>query len=525
MSLKTAAVGICLVSVMSCARQESPVPFDLIVRGGQIIEGSGSPAVTADLGVRDGRIAAIGQLGDATAKRVIDARGLAVTPGFIDLHTHSEDTIPVDGNAESQVRQGVTLVMMAEGQGTGPLGSPAALEVVKQNMAVYGADVTWNSIEDYFAQLMKKGSSVNVATYVSFGMVKRSVMNYEEGNPTPEQLQKMKALVTDAMENGGAWGIHAVFPEDGTYDELAKEVHRLKVRGKPLWGKLDEPIRLIEEARAEGLKVTANQYPYTAMQHEVEVVIPPWVKKGSKQDFVARLKDPATRARIKRDPEFIAHAEEHGGWEHILVAMVKSEKNKKYEGKSIAEIAKERGLRDPADACLQLMSEEENGWVFGIHFSMSEDDVRRIMKLPWVSIASDARALATTGVLAQGRPHPRSFGTNPRVLGKYVREEHILTLEDAVRKMTGLPASILGLKDRGLLKEGMAADIVLFDPETVIDKATYQEPFQYPAGIPFVIVNGIVVIDGGQHTGARPGQVVWGPAYKDGPSGRPEQTQ
>ncbi len=544
------AITGCLVFTCACTAREAP--YDLIVRGGYVLDGTGEPGVNADIGVRGGRVATIGELADATAGRVIDAGGLVVTPGFIDLHTHSEDTLPADGNAESQVRQGVTLALLSEGRSPGPIGSEAARAALQQSMGVYGVDVTWTSLDEYFALLMKQGISLNAAAYVAASQVQLSVMEYKRRDPTAEELERMKGLVAEAMEQG-AIGIHGGSAElaavahrygGGYYRHIRSEGYELvesiqeviqiaektgipvhifhfKVRGRPLWGQLDKPIALIEEARARGLKVTANQYPYTAMQHPVWNVFPRWVEAGGpKGAFVARLKDPATRAKIKRDPDFLAYVEEHGGWENIHASVIRSEKNKQFEGKSIAEIARERGMADPADACMDLLSEEEDGWVGGVHFAMSEEDVRRIMQLPWVSIASDGRALATEGILAQGKPHPRSFGTNPRVLGKYVREEKLLTLEDAVRKMTGLPASILGLKDRGLLKEGMAADIVVFDRETVVDKATFQDPHQYAGGIPYVIVNGVVVIDGGQHTGARPGQIVRGPGYQGERTGR-----
>lgn len=544
--------------VVAALGAQSPAgQYDVLIRGGQIIDGTGRARFTGDVGVANGKIAAVGQLDGASARRIIDAKGLVVAPGFIDLHTHSDVPLLADGSAQSQIRQGVTLVLLGEGGSVGPALTEAAREDLADDMVTYKMPpVDWKTIPEYFARLRKTGVSVNVATYVGYGSLRQSVLNHESRAANATELAEMKALAQEAMQHG-AWGLVSAFSTGGYAHpeevlELAKVVHKagggyyshigsegsalmeevrkairmaevtgipvhifhLKIRGKSLWDKLDEPLALIEKARADGLKITANQYPYIAMQHPVGNVFPDWIKRNvSSEEFVAGLKDPATRARIKRDPQFLAAVAEHGGWENIIASVIRSAENKRFEGKSIAEIARMRNVEDPADACMDLLSQEKNGWVHGVHFNMSEDNVKKIMKLPWVAIASDGRALAIEGVLAVGKPHPRNFGTQPRVLAKYVREDKVLTLEDAVRKMSGLPAEILGLRDRGVIKEGAAADLVVFDLVKVADKATFQQPHQYPAGIPYVLVNGVAVIDGAKHTGARPGTPVLGPAY------------
>jgi N-acyl-D-aspartate/D-glutamate deacylase len=294
--------------------------------------------------------------------------------------------------------------------------------------------------------------------------------------------------------------------------KIPVHIFHFKVRGKHLWGTLGPAIAMIEEARARGLEITANQYPYTAMQHPWSRLFPDWAVDGPRGQIIKLLSDPATREKIRKDPLFHQYVDEHGGFEGIVASRITNPKNKHLEGKTVAEIAKLRGDKDPADTCFNLILEEGN-YIAGIYHNMSEDDVRQVMKLPWVAIASDGAAIRPDGILGEGLPHPRSYGTNPRVLGKYVRNEKILSLEDAVRKMTSLPAQIMKLKDRGLLREGAWADVVVFDPKTVDDTATFEKPKQYPLGIDQVIVNGVAVIENGTHTGAKPGKVVFGPAY------------
>ncbi len=532
--------------------------YDTLIRGGTIVDGTGGARFAGDVVLTNGRIAAIGQLGDASAKQIIDAKGLVVAPGFIDLHTHSDAPLLADGRGMSQIRQGVTLVLLGEGGSVGPNLTKAAKDGMNDNLITFKLPpADWETIPQFFAKLMKAGVSINVATYVGFSSVRESVMDYEKRPANKAELEKMTALTREAMEQG-AFGLVTAWGQGGYDDQYAPELFELaraayamgggyyshvgtegfkhreeirkaiavgeatgipvhvfhfKVAGLPLQKTLLESIAMIEKARAKGLKVTANHYFYTAMQHPIGNIFPGWLKEGGTEKFVARMKDPDIRRKLKNDEQFLQQVIEHGGWENITVSVIRSEKNQNLVGKSIATIAKERGVADPADMVIDLYI-EENGWIHGVHFNNSEENARRIVALPWVAVGSDGRALATDGVLSIGKPHPRAYGTHPQVLRKYVREEKLLTLEQGVRKMTGLSAEILGLKDRGLIKEGFAADITVFDPNTIADKATYENPHQYAVGIPYVFVNGVAVIAQSNYTGARPGVMVPGPAYK-----------
>jgi N-acyl-D-amino-acid deacylase len=389
---------------------------------------------------------------------------------------------------------------------------------------------------------------------VSAQQVRRVVMGYDARTATQAEVAKMTALVARSMEEG-AWGLVTRFesggpehPEEtiamaktvaaygGNYTshvgsegfEQAREIDfairaaaqaklpvhifHFKIRGRDLWGTIDKHIAQIEAARARGLDITANQYPYTAMFHQWSAFFPLWMREGGPAKFAERLNDRSLRAKLKADPDFIAWAKEHGWWEGIALARARTAKNRQYEGKRVAEIATLRGDADPMDTCIDLMA-EEGGAISGVFHTMSEDDVRKVMRLPWVAVASDGAAI---NLEAPGVPHPRNYSSNARVLGHYVRDQQVLALPEAVRKMTGLPASILGLKDRGLVKAGYAADVAVFDPTTVGETNSFESPKSYAAGVPFVLVNGAVVIDSGRHTGARPGRVLRGPGYRKG---------
>ncbi len=513
--------------------------FDLIVRGGHIVDGTGNPWFAGDVGIRGDRIAAVGQLTGAKARREIDARGLVVAPGFIDMHTHSDQPLLDDGNAESKVREGVTLDVIGESTTVAPRdGLPEAKS-------------SWTNFTGYWNALKVKGISMNVISEVSYQQIRLVVKGYRAGPATPTELERMKQLARRSMQEG-AWGLVTRFESGGpeypsevievakvvaslggiytshigsegmqqdkeidfairVADEAKIPVHifHLKIRGKPNWGTVGRYIAKIEAARAGGLDVTANEYPYTAMQHQWASFFPVWAREGGPDKFAAILRDPAQRRRIKEDKDFHTWVMEHGGWDGIVLGRARRPENKKYEGMRVAEIAKVRGDEDPADTCLALMS-DEGGTITGMFHTMSEDDVRLVMKQPWVSIASDGSAI---NLEADGLPHPRSYSTNPRVLGYYVRDQKVLTLEDAIRKMTTLPAQILGLRDRGQIREGFAADLVVFDPATVRETNSFEKPKSYPVGIPYTIVNGTVVIDGGKHTGARPGRALMGRAF------------
>jgi N-acyl-D-aspartate/D-glutamate deacylase len=515
-------------------------PYDLLIRGGHIVDGTGNPWVAGDVAIRGDRIVAVGHVASAaTATREIDARGLVVAPGFIDLHTHSDLPLLADGNGESKVRQGVTVDVIGESTSVAPRdGTPEA-------------NGTWTDFTGYWRALAQKGISLNVISEVSYQQIRYVVAGYATTPASSEQLERMKQLAARSMKEG-AWGLVTRFESGGpTYPDeviaLAKVVasHRgiyvshigsegmqqdkeldfairvaeeaaipvhifhLKIRGRKNWGTVGKYVARIEAARARGLDVTANQYPYTAMQHGWSAFFPVWAREGGPQAFAAALKDPATQRKIKQDADFQTWVHEHGSWDGIVLGRARQPQNKKYEGMRIAQIAKLRGDADPADTCLALMA-DEGGTIAGIFHTMSEDDVRLVMRQPWVAIASDGAAL---NLEEEGVPHPRSFSTNPRVLGHYVRDDKVLTLEDAVRKMTSLPAQVLGLRDRGQIREGFAADLVLFDPAKVGETNTFEKPKSYPAGIPYTIVNGVVVVDGGKHTGARPGRALFGRGY------------
>jgi N-acyl-D-aspartate/D-glutamate deacylase len=520
-------------------------PFDVLITGGQVLDGTGAAAQRVDVGIRGDRVAAIGLLSGQPARRMIDATGLVVTPGFIDLHTHSEMPLVADGTAQSKVRQGVTLDVTGESTSAAPRDH-------LQEQGQDGLTPDWRTYTEYFARLEKQGISINTIAHVASEQVRRVVMGYDSKPSTPAQRKQMTDLVARSMEEG-AWGLVTRFesggpehPEEvlemartvarygGNYTshtgsegyEQAREfdyairvaaqakipvhIFHFKIRGVPLWGTIDKYIAQLEAARGRGLDVTANQYPYTAMFHGWNAFFPLWMREGGPARFAERLKDPAARARLKADKDFATWAEEHGGWTGIALARARTEKNRQYEGKRIADIAKLRGDADPMDTCIDIMA-EEGGQVSGIFHTMSEADVRKVMRLPWVAVASDGSAI---NLDAPGVPHPRNYSTNVRVLGHYVRDERVLTLPDAVRKMTGLPASILGLTDRGVLKTGYAADVAIFDPATVGETNSFERPKSYAKGVPYVLVNGVVVVDKGEHTGARPGKPLRGRGVK-----------
>ena len=528
--------------------------YDVVVVNGKVIDGSGNPWFYADVAIKGGKIVKIGKIDPSSGRRVIDAMGMVVTPGFIDLHTHTDMPVLADGNAESAVRQGVTLDVIGESSTVAPLSGKALEEYKEDAKRRAGVDVDWTTLAGYFRRLNKKGSSINIASSVSPQQIRKVVIGFEDRPATAAEIDKMTKLVAEAMEEGavnlstaftgggykyademiamakvvakygGYYGTHIGGEGEQVMEELDKairvgeeakipvHIYHIKVRGKNNFGKVKEVIKKIEAARARGLDITANQYPYTAMEHPWARLFPTWVQDMPRKDAIAKLKERAFRDKIKADKEFPEYVNEHGGWEGVVGTVFNQPANKAYEGKSILEIAKLRGQSDPAETCFDLIV-EEGAFIPGVHHTMSEEDVRYVMQIPWVSIASDGSAI---NLSAPGKPHPRSFGTNVRVLGKYVREEKVIALEDAVRKMTSLPAQALRLKDRGLLREGYWADVVVFDPNTVSDSATFENPQQYAKGVPYVLVNGTVVIDNGNHTGARPGKNIFGPGKNGG---------
>ena len=537
-TLRFVLVTIAVVAVStSVARAQQ---YDLLIRGGRIIDGTGNPWFSGDVGIRDGRITTVGTIPEGSANREIDATGLVVAPGFIDLHGHSTNALLTDGNAESKVRQGVTLEVIGEGESAAPANDPAEGR-------------SWETFTDYFSELMREGISMNLISHVSYNQIRRAVMGYKEGPASPAELEEMRQVTARSMEEG-AWGMTSEFPSGGPTHieeviELAKVVARyggnftshtgsegfeqeaeldaafriaeeaqipvhtfhLKIRSEENWGTMRRFLDQIEAARARGLDITANQYPYTAMNHGWAEIFPLWAREGGPEAFARRLNDPAMRERIKSDPDFHTWAEEHGGWEGIVLGYAAHTGRAEYEGMSVAQIAELRGDADPADTCLDLMA-EENGRIRGLFHTMSEEDVRLIMRQPWVAIASDGQAINMENY--PGLPHPRYYGANVRVLGHYVREERVLSLEDAVRKMTSLPPQILGLTDRGQIHEGFAADVAIFDPATVRHTNSFENPRSYAEGVHYTIVNGVIVIDGGEHTGARSGRALLGRGHR-----------
>ena len=534
--------------------------YDVIIANGKIVDGSGNPWFYADVAIKNGKIAKVGKVDSRMGKRVIDAKGMVVSPGFIDLHTHTDMPVLADGNVESAVRQGVTLDVIGESSTVAPLKGGVLEEYKEEAKRRTGVEVDWTTLDGYFRRLNKKGASINIASSVSPQQVRRVVVGFEDRPATPAEIEQMKGLVARAMAEGavnlstaftgggykyademiamakvvasygGYYGTHIGGEGEQINEELDKairiaeetgipvHIYHIKVRGKNNFGKVKEVIKKIDAVRARGLDITANQYPYTAMQHPWTRLFPSWVQSMPRKESIAKLKERDFRDKIKADHEFAEYVNEHGGWEGIVGTVFTKAQNKQYEGKTILEISKLREQADPAETCFDLIV-EEGAYIPGVHHTMSEDDVKFVMQVPWVSIASDGSGL---NLKEPGKPHPRSYGTNVRVLGKYVREDKVLTLEDAVRKMTSLPAQSLRLKDRGLLKEGYWADVVVFDPSSVSDPATYEMPQQYAKGVPFVFVNGTAVIDNGSHTGARPGKIIYGPGKNGGRQNRGE---
>jgi N-acyl-D-aspartate/D-glutamate deacylase len=541
-------VGLTLALVAGEAAAEPA--YDLIIRGGIIVDGTGNPWFRGDVAVSGDRIVAVGRLRFGTARREIDARGLVVAPGFIDMHSHSDYVLFEDGDAQSKVRQGVTTEVLGEGRSAGPFKG----KLGAHHATVRGQDVSWTTLGGYFDALEKAGISVNVASYVGMDNVWEGVMGQSHARPSEAERDEMKVLVDEAMKDG-AFGLSTLLAMPpgslATTDdlvELCKVVHRhgglysthnrnegtevlaavkeaiaigeragvpvdvihLKLADKQLWGHMNEVVAPIDEARRRGVNVQANVYPYTRGNNDLASIIPPWAHEGGTRRMLDRLRDPKERERMKKDiregiPGWYNHFTAVGGdWSRMLVSG-----KGPYEGLTMDRVFANRKGRpaDDLDALFDVLL-EQGGSVPTVYAHHTEKDMQLAMAQPWCSIGSDGSALAVEGPLRRGNPHPRSFGTFPRVLGVYVRELNVLRLEDAVRKMTSLNAARLGITDRGLLRAGNFADVTVFDPEHVIDRATYEKPFQYPEGIAYVIVNGKVVIDQGKHTGARPGKAL-----------------
>jgi dihydroorotase/N-acyl-D-amino-acid deacylase len=530
--------------------KRSAPAYDLIVRGGRVIDGAGNPWIYADVAIRGDRIVKIDRKITGAARREIAANGLVVAPGFIDMHTHSDLTLLVDGDAQSKIRQGVTTEILGEAASVAPV-CPAS----RQESAAGDADLNikrdWQDFQGYYRRLIRNGTSVNVGSYVAGGTIRACGMGFEMRAPSVPELEAMRRLVAEAMRQG-ALGLATgmIYPPNSYAQtdeliELAKvaaqyggiytthmrsegtglvqsiqeniaiaegahiPVHilHLKSAGIKNWGRMKDAVQMIAEARARGLEISADQYPYVASSTGLSTQLPQWAQDGGTQRMVERLNDPAERSRVRA-----AVVSGMSDPNKMILASARSEANHKFEGHTIGEIAQMR-TEDPADTVLNLLAEEK-GRVGMVYFTMSEEDVRYAMQQPWVSFGSDGSAMQPEGLLGRDKPHPRSYGTHARVLGCYVRQEHVLTLEDAVRKMTSLAAEQLGVHNRGLLAEGYKADVVVFDPNEIGDAATFASPHQFAVGMRYVLVNGKLVIERGKHTGAKPGQIIYGPAYK-----------
>jgi len=534
--------------------------FDLLVVNARIVDGTGNPWYRGEVGIRGGRIEAIGKPrlpAGRDARRVLDVGGAVLAPGFIDAHSHSDYRLLTDGSAPSKVRQGVTTEVLGESHSPGPYSDrlpppSAALSGSKRARTLGG----------FLEAVEERGVAVNVCSYVGSGQVWECVMGEREDAPSEKELQEMERLVAEAMAEGAmglssslltrsgrlqttahlvrlakvaarAGGIYAVhmrsegeevlqsideMVEIGKQADIPVEIFHLKIADHRLWGRMAEVGRRIESARARGVEIAANQYPYTAGMNDLSVMLPPWALAGGNAAMLERLRDPAARARMKVDirdglPGWYSHFRAVKGWNGVLISFVRREAHRKYEGKTFDKVLADRPGADPLEILFEFIL-EEGGSVPACFFHMSEDDVRTAMAFPWVSIGSDGSAASPEGPLSGGSPHPRWYGTFPRVLGTYVRELKVLTLEDAVRKMTSANALKLGLRDRGLVAQGMAADLVVFQPDRVADRATFESPHRYPEGIPYVIVNGRLVVDGDTVTDARPGRALRGPGYR-----------
>ena len=552
--MKTLWTVIALLTAACSARPE----YDVVIRHGVVYDGSGSPGATGDLAIQGDRIVARGALGGARGRQEVDASGFAVAPGFIDMLNHSETSLMADGRSQSGIRQGVTLSVFGESS-MGPLND----QMKKDQMARQGDikfAITWTTLGEFLDTLAARGVSTNIASFVSASTIRANEIGYDNRPPTEAELDRMRTHVRGAM-NEGAMGLTtaliytpAVFAKTDELVELAKvasesggmyishmrsegnrlleaidetlaiarqariraEIYHLKAAGQSNWGKLGDAIAKIEAARAGGLEITADMYTYTAGSTGLDASMPPWAQEGGYDAWARRLRDPKIRARVRH--EMVTPGDE---WENLLLAAggegtllvgFKNEALRVYTGKTLAEVSKLRGT-SLQDTAMDLVV-EDGSRVQVVYFLMSEDNVKRQIQLPWVSFGSDASSMAAEGVFLKTSTHPRAYGNFARLLGKYVRDERVIPIQEAIRKLTSLPADTLRVKDRGRLAVGAFADVVIFDPKTIADRATYEQPHQYATGVLDVWVNGVQVLKDGAHTGATPGRVVRGPGWR-----------
>jgi N-acyl-D-amino-acid deacylase len=552
--MKRAFIGFFASAIVSSAFAQD---FDVIIRNGSVYDGSGGEARRVDLAIKGDRIAGVGDFKNAKAKTVIDASGLAVAPGFINMLSWSTESLIQDGRSQSEIRQGVTTEIMGEGESMGPMNDRVREFMLKQQVDIK-YDITWKTLAEYLQFLEKRGISCNVASFIGATTIRQNVIGFDDRPPTPQELDQMRELVRKEMEAGALGiGTSLIYPpafyaktdelielckvaakykgkyishmrSEGNqlleaFDELLRisreagipaEVYHIKAAGQKNWGKIDNLLSRIESAQKEGLNIRANMYTYTAGGTGLDACFPPWTEDGGYPALFKRLRDPATREKIKAEVKIDSDKWENlylsaGSPDRIILVGFKSEKLKPLTGKSLAEVAKVRG-KDPIDTAMDLVAEDESR-IGAVYFMMSEENVKKEIAKPWISFGSDEASQAPEGVFLKSNPHPRAYGNFARVLGKYVRDEKAIALPEAIRRLSALPATNLELDHRGMLKEGMFADVVVFDPATIADHATFEKPQQYATGVKHVFVNGTQVIKDGEHTGAKPGRALSGP--------------
>jgi len=531
--------------------------FDVIIKNGVVYDGTGGEAQHVDLAIKGDRIAGLGDFKNGKAKIVIDAHGMAVAPGFINMLSWSTESLIHDGRSQSEIRQGVTTEIMGEGESMGPVNDRVREFMLKQQADIK-YDIKWKTLAEYLQFLEKHGISCNVASFIGATTIRENVIGFDDRPPTPQELDQMRELVRKDMEAGALGiGTSLIYPpafyakteelielckvaakykgkyishmrSEGNqlleaFDELLRisreagipaEVYHIKAAGQKNWAKIDNLLSRIESAQKEGLNIRANMYTYTAGGTGLDACFPPWTENGGYPALFKRLRDPATREKIKAEVKIDSDKWENlylsaGSPDRIILVGFKSEKLKPLTGKTLAEVAKMRG-KDPIDTAMDLVAEDESR-IGAVYFMMSEENVKKELQKPWISFGSDEASQAPEPPFTKSNPHPRAYGNFARVLGKYCRDEKVISLPEAIRRLSAQPAANLELDHRGMLKEGMFADVVVFDPKTITDHATFDKPHQYATGMRHVFVNGVQVIKDGEHTGAKPGRALWGP--------------
>ncbi len=560
-------LAVTILSMLSSALATEPstrspksAGFDVIIKGGTVYDGTGAQPRHVDLAIRGDRIAGVGDFKTAKAKTIIDATDLAVAPGFINMLSWSNESLIQDGRSQSEIRQGVTTEIMGEGESMGPVNDRVREHMLREQSDIK-YEIKWNTLAEYLHYLETRGISCNVASFIGAATLREYVIGFEDKAPTRQQLDQMRELVRKEME-AGALGIGtalmyppAFFAKTEELTELCKvaakyqgkyishirsegnrllesldelirisreagipaELYHIKAAGQQNWSKMDQLLSHIEVAQKEGLKIRANMYMYTASGTGLDACLPPWTEDGGYPALFKRLRDPAMREKIAAQVKTPTDEWENvyiaaGGPDRILLVGFKSEKLKPLTGKTLAAVAEMRG-KDPISTIMDLISEDESR-IGTIYFEMSEENIKKELAKPWISFGSDEASQAPEGVFLKSNPHPRAYGNFARVLGKYVRDEKVIPMTEAIRRLSGLPATNLSLDHRGFIKEGMFADVVLFDPATIADRATFEKPHQYAVGVKHVFVNGVQVLRDGEHTGAKPGRALWGPGKK-----------